>query len=50
VPTPSNVSLHWTLPKPANTLKAAIERVPEIKPEDVQEVFFGNVLSAKYVP
>jgi acetyl-CoA C-acetyltransferase len=27
-------------------IKAAVERVPEIKPEDVQEVFFGNVLSA----
>jgi len=26
---------------------AALERVPEIKPQDVQEVFFGNVLSAK---
>ncbi|KAK7735838.1 erg10, acetyl-CoA C-acetyltransferase [Diaporthe eres] len=25
---------------------AAVERVPEIKPEDVEEVFFGNVLSA----
>jgi acetyl-CoA acetyltransferase len=25
----------------------ALERVPEIKPEDVEEVFFGNVLSAK---
>ena len=29
---------------------AAVERVPEIKAEDVQEVFFGNVLSAGYVP
>ena len=28
---------------------AALARVPEIKPSDVQEVFFGNVLSAKYV-
>ncbi|KAJ2975990.1 hypothetical protein NUW58_g8203 [Xylaria curta] len=27
-------------------IKAAVERVPQIKPEDVQEVFFGNVLSA----
>lgn len=26
---------------------AAVERVPEIKAEDVEEVFFGNVLSAK---
>ena len=26
-----------------------MERVPEIKPGDVEEVFFGNVLSAKYV-
>lgn len=27
-------------------IKAAVERVPEIKPEQVEEVFFGNVLSA----
>jgi acetyl-CoA acetyltransferase len=27
--------------------QAAVERVPEIKPEQVEEVFFGNVLSAK---
>ncbi|KAG9232423.1 putative acetyl-CoA acetyltransferase [Amylocarpus encephaloides] len=27
-------------------IKGAVERVPEIKPEDVEEVFFGNVLSA----
>jgi hypothetical protein len=27
---------------------AAVERVPEIKPEDVEELFMGNVLSAKY--
>ncbi|KFY01072.1 hypothetical protein V490_01093 [Pseudogymnoascus sp. VKM F-3557] len=27
-------------------IKAAVERVPEIKPEDVEEVFVGNVLSA----
>jgi acetyl-CoA acetyltransferase len=25
----------------------ALERVPEIKPEEVEEVFFGNVLSSK---
>ncbi|KAI0392231.1 acetyl-CoA acetyltransferase [Xylariaceae sp. FL0594] len=30
----------------ARAIKAAVERVPQIKPEDVQEVFFGNVLSA----
>jgi acetyl-CoA C-acetyltransferase len=29
------------------TPTAAVERVPQIKPEDVEEVFFGNVLSAK---
>ncbi len=29
------------------TSAAAVERVPQIKPEDVEEVFFGNVLSAK---
>jgi acetyl-CoA C-acetyltransferase len=36
-------------PQPANrtTTTAAVERVPEIKAEDVEEVFFGNVLSAK---
>ncbi|KAJ2891120.1 hypothetical protein MKZ38_000914 [Zalerion maritima] len=28
------------------SIKAALERVPEIKAEDVEEVFFGNVLSA----
>jgi len=35
----------------ANQLRspAAVERVPQIKPQDVEEVFFGNVLSAKYV-
>jgi acetyl-CoA acetyltransferase len=33
-----------------NTGAAAVERVPQIKPEDVEEVFFGNVLSAKYEP
>lgn len=31
----------------SHAIKAAIERVPQIKPEDVEEVFFGNVLSAK---
>ncbi|KAK7984856.1 acetyl-CoA acetyltransferase [Apiospora saccharicola] len=30
----------------SKAIKAAVERVPEIKPEDVEEVFFGNVLSA----
>ncbi|KAM7194510.1 putative acetyl acetyltransferase [Rhypophila sp. PSN 637] len=30
----------------ATAIKAALERVPEIKPEDVEEIFFGNVLSA----
>ncbi|KAH8196510.1 hypothetical protein TruAng_009340 [Truncatella angustata] len=30
----------------STAIKAAVERVPEIKPEDVEEVFFGNVLSA----
>ena len=28
---------------------AALERVPGIKPDEVEEVFFGNVLSAKSV-
>lgn len=27
---------------------AALQRVPEIKPSDVEEVFFGNVISAGY--
>ncbi|KAK6860254.1 Acetyl-CoA acetyltransferase IA [Apiospora arundinis] len=30
----------------SKAIKAAVERVPEIKSEDVEEVFFGNVLSA----
>ncbi|KAK1764895.1 putative acetyl acetyltransferase [Phialemonium atrogriseum] len=30
----------------SHAIKAAVERVPQIKPEDVDEVFFGNVLSA----
>ncbi|PGH13109.1 hypothetical protein AJ79_03816 [Helicocarpus griseus UAMH5409] len=30
----------------SHAIKAAVERVPEIKPGDVEEVFFGNVLSA----
>ncbi|OAA54141.1 acetyl-acetyltransferase [Niveomyces insectorum RCEF 264] len=30
----------------SHAIKAAVERVPAIKPEDVEEVFFGNVLSA----
>ncbi|OLN82858.1 Acetyl-CoA acetyltransferase IA [Colletotrichum chlorophyti] len=30
----------------SHAIKAAVERVPQIKPEDVQEVFYGNVLSA----
>jgi len=32
-----------------NISSGAVERVPEIKPEQVEEVFFGNVLSAKQV-
>jgi hypothetical protein len=31
----------------SNGYLAAVERVPEIKPEDVEEIFFGNVMSAK---
>ncbi|KAJ9615816.1 erg10, acetyl-CoA C-acetyltransferase [Cladophialophora chaetospira] len=30
----------------SHAIKSALERVPEIKPADVEEVFFGNVLSA----
>ncbi|KAI9880135.1 MAG: erg10, acetyl-CoA C-acetyltransferase [Pleopsidium flavum] len=30
----------------SHVIKAAIERVPAVNPEDVEEVFFGNVLSA----
>jgi acetyl-CoA C-acetyltransferase len=30
----------------SHAIKAAIARVPQIKPADVEEVFFGNVLSA----
>ncbi|KAI1977804.1 erg10, acetyl-CoA C-acetyltransferase [Ophidiomyces ophidiicola] len=29
----------------SHAIKAALQRVPEIKPEDVEEVFFGNVIS-----
>ncbi|EER40753.1 acetyl-CoA acetyltransferase [Histoplasma capsulatum var. duboisii H88] len=30
----------------SHAIKAAVQRVPAIKPSDVEEVFFGNVLSA----
>lgn len=30
----------------AHAVKAALEKVPEIKPTDVEEIFFGNVLQA----
>lgn len=30
----------------AHAVKAALERVPEIKPEDVEEIIFGNVYGA----
>ncbi|KAL9110049.1 MAG: hypothetical protein Q9227_005388 [Pyrenula ochraceoflavens] len=30
----------------SHAIKAALQKVPEIKPENVEEVFFGNVLSA----
>ncbi|KAL8857995.1 MAG: hypothetical protein Q9178_005456, partial [Gyalolechia marmorata] len=30
----------------SHTIKSAVERVPSLKPEQVEEVFFGNVLSA----
>ncbi|ODV87157.1 hypothetical protein CANARDRAFT_5712 [[Candida] arabinofermentans NRRL YB-2248] len=30
----------------AHAVKAAIEKVPQIKPTDVEEIFFGNVLQA----
>jgi hypothetical protein len=45
---PSNVRLQSVLRhKPCQLLLAALERVPNIKTSDVEEVFFGNVLSAK---
>lgn len=31
----------------AHAIKSALAKVPAVKPEDVEEVFFGNVLSAK---
>lgn len=31
----------------SHAIKAAVERVPQIQAKDVEEVFFGNVLSAK---
>ncbi|KAG7877751.1 hypothetical protein KL937_004621 [Ogataea polymorpha] len=30
----------------AHAVKAAVEKVPQIKPTDVEEIFFGNVLQA----
>ncbi|KAI4128821.1 MAG: hypothetical protein LQ338_002521 [Usnochroma carphineum] len=30
----------------SHTIKSALERVPSLKPEDVEEIFYGNVLSA----
>ncbi|KAL2111499.1 hypothetical protein VUR80DRAFT_9919 [Thermomyces stellatus] len=30
----------------SHAIKGALDRVPQVKPEDVDEVFFGNVLSA----
>jgi acetyl-CoA acetyltransferase len=46
---PSNVSrLHVSCTAYTDCPGAALARVPEIKPRDVEEVFFGNVLSAKY--
>lgn len=30
----------------AHAVKAALEKVPQIKPQDVEEIFFGNVLQA----
>ncbi|KAL8726673.1 MAG: hypothetical protein Q9181_005954 [Wetmoreana brouardii] len=30
----------------SHTIKSAIERVPSLKPQDVEEIFYGNVLSA----
>ncbi|KAL9012120.1 MAG: hypothetical protein Q9173_003087 [Seirophora scorigena] len=29
----------------SHTIKSALERVPSLKPEDVEEIFYGNVLS-----
>lgn len=54
-PLPSSVPTRSRVRKPfelfvfnTDTIPAAVGKVPQIKPEDVQEVFFGNVLSAKY--
>jgi acetyl-CoA acetyltransferase len=44
---PSKVSRFDPLPSGANTASAALERAPGLKAEDVEEVFYGNVLSAK---
>ena len=35
--------------EPCKPSAAALKRVPSVKPEEVEEVFFGNVLSAKSV-
>lgn len=34
----------------AHAIKSALARVPAIEASKVEEVFFGNVLSAKYTP
>lgn len=34
----------------AHAIKSALARVPAIEASKVEEVFFGNVLSAKYAP
>lgn len=50
VPMPSNVKLgslkYWKIF--TNLNKAALQRVPDVKADEVDEVLFGNVLSAKY--
>ena len=43
----SSLHLYGVESSGTNEYLAAVERVPEIKPEDVEEIFFGNVLSAK---
>ena len=47
--TPSSVyPLKVSMPnEPGQPFTAALERVPNVKPGEIDEVYFGNVLSAK---
>ncbi|KAL8864068.1 MAG: hypothetical protein Q9198_010117, partial [Flavoplaca austrocitrina] len=36
---------HSAIQLGSHTIKSAIQRVPSLKPEQVEEVFYGNVIS-----